>query len=191
MNDEKIRKFIRLAGQEIPETFEVGDSDRRRLGAQLLLSEVLEYVIKGLGVTPVVNGEPVTDANGLEYRISDVPPDKLEMLDGLADVAYTMFWNSVSFAAPLNEAFERVCDNNLEKFVKLKEWKDKSGALPSDKWEKINVCHAENKTPEWPEEVASVEIVEHESQHYAVGKDESGKVRKPSTYQSVDLRSLC
>lgn len=182
MNDAKIRRFLTLAGHKPQQGFDAGDSKKRELGAQLLLSEVLEYVIKGLGVTPVINGQPIEDPNGLEYRSEGKPTDELEMIDGLADVAYTMYWNSVSFGIPLEEAFELVCDNNLEKFVKLPNWQGPEGPLenqdlPTD--------------VDWPPEVESIEVIRIREEHYAVGKDRSGKVRKPSTYSSVDLSNLC
>ena len=181
MNSSKISKFMDLAGQQ---RFEEGTppNKARELGAQLLLSEVLEYVIKGLNVTPIVNGVEITDANGLEYKANGETVDKLEMLDGLADVAYTMYWNSEAFGVPLEEAFELVCDNNLEKFVELKEGQN-SLTLEKQNWD----C---GKNITWPIEVESVEVIKAGGQFYAVGKDKNGKVRKPSSYKSVDLSSL-
>ncbi|MCB0321662.1 MAG: hypothetical protein KDD60_12110, partial [Bdellovibrionales bacterium] len=99
------------------------------------------------------------------------------------DVAYTMFWNAVKFGVPLEEAFELVCDNNLSKFVPLPEWKGQSGPLAQDKWDL-------GQGVQWPESVVSVDVVQVRGAFYAVGKDESGKVRKPSTYESVDLSGL-
>ncbi|MCB0353402.1 MAG: hypothetical protein KDD64_07760, partial [Bdellovibrionales bacterium] len=158
------------------------DKELRQLGAQLLLSEVLEYIIKGLGVEPVVNGTAITDANALEYR-SKGQPVALEMLDGIADVAYTMYWNALAFGLPLEEAYELVCDNNLEKFVSLegKDWSP--GPVERDLW---NL----NRGIEWPESVVRVDVVSVSGVPYAVGRDSSGKVRKPSSYSSVDLTPL-
>jgi len=172
-----------LAGQELAESFKTGSIEQRKLGAQLLLSEVLEYVIKGLGVTPVVNGTPISDANRLEYQESDSRADQVEMLDGLADVAYTMYWNSCAFGIPLEEAFELVCDNNLEKFVKLEENANGSERLTKENWD----C---GKDISWPIEVERVEVVKIGEEQFAVGKDKTGKVRKPSSYSSVDLSLL-
>lgn len=182
MKADKIKKFMELAGQQVAENFETGDSKKRELGAQLLLSEVLEYVIKGLGVIPEYRGVKIEDANALDYKSTN-EPDKLEMLDGLADVAYTMYWNSSAFAIPLEEGFELVCDNNLEKFIKLDDEQERSIELPKDAWH----C---NKNVDWPEEVTKVEVIQVENEWFAVGKDVSGKVRKPSSYESVDLSPL-
>jgi len=183
MQADKIKKFMTLAGQTLPESFVTGTDSQRQLGAQLLLSEVLEYVIKGLGVTPIVNGAPITDPNGLEYQKSEVTADKMEMLDGLADVAYTMYWNACAFNIPLEEGFEVVCDNNLEKFVKLDNGIDNSTNLNKEQWD----C---GKDISWPNEVESVEVVKVGKEQFAVGKDKTGKVRKPSSYRSVDLSEL-
>lgn len=183
MDDRKVRTFIALAGNTLPESFTVDSEEDRKLGAQLLLSEVLEYVIRGLGVVPSINGVPIDQPNELTYEASGDEVDKKEMLDGLADVAYTMFWNSARFGIPLAEAYELVCDNNLEKFVLLSGWERGPGPLERSEWD----CGA---GVEWPERVVQVEVVEHAGGFYAVGKDASGKVRKPSHYSSVDLSPL-
>lgn len=193
MNGDKIKTFMELAGQEIassggaygtPLKESIASDDKRKLGAQLLLSEVLEYVIKGLGVTPVVDGQAITDANALQYEVqANENIDEVEMLDGLADVAYTMYWNALAFGLPLEEGFALVCDNNLEKFVKFGDQSFAIGALEKQDWH----CGQEVS---WPEEVVSVEVVKVSGSFYAVGKDASGKVRKPSHYTSVDLTRL-
>lgn len=172
-----------LGGQAQRSVLTVASARERELGAQLLLSEVLEYIIDGLGVTPSFHGTPITEANTLNYDASEKPADKLEMVDGLADVAYTMYWNACAFGIPLEEAFELVCDNNLGKFVRLDgaEWEE--GALPSEDWD----C---KKDIVWPPEVTCVDVVQVKDEWYAVGKDKNGKVRKPSSYSPVDLSHL-
>ncbi len=183
MIGEKISKFMSLAGQKRADTVQTGTAEERKLGAQLLLSEVLEYVIKGLGVIPEFNGTKITDANALEYHSDSQQPDKLEMLDGLADVAYTMYWNAHAFGLPLEKAFDLVCDNNLSKFVRLDKWSAATGPLERQEWHcKCGLV--------WPSEVVQVEVLKHGSEFYAVGKDKNGKVRKPSNYKPVDLSVL-
>lgn len=182
MDASKIEAFMTLAGQKTREKLETGDPKTRALGAQLLLSEVLEYVIHGLGVTPVVNGTPITAPDSLAYE-AKAEPDPTEMIDGLADVAYTMYWNACAFGIPLEEAFELVCDNNLEKFVRLQNWAGAQRELASHEW------HCELEVT-WPTEVVKVEVLKVGSEFFAVGKDSRGKVRKPSTYQPVDLSHL-
>ena len=182
MDDKKVRQFIALAGQAPATTFIEGDQKLRELGAQLLLSETLEYVIKGLGVYPTFQGTKITDANALTYTASQTP-SKLEMVDGLADVAYTMFWNSVMLGIPLEKAYSLVCDNNLEKFVLLE-----SGFAPLGELAKENRGCQKNIT--WPKEVTHVFVIDYDKNMYAVGKDATGKVRKPSSYSSVDLSTL-
>ena len=183
MKADKIELFMKLAGQTVSQDFRNGSDHERKLGAQLLLSEVLEYVIHGLGVVPSVNGTPITEPNRLEYGVNGDAPSQLEMIDGLADVAYTMFWNAVAFGVPLEEAFELVCDNNLEKFVALSDWQKGEGTLEAADW------HCDREVA-WPEEVCHVEVLKVGADYFAVGKDQSGKVRKPSHYRSVNLESL-
>ena len=183
MNDEKVKQFIELAGQKGSSEFITGTEKQRELGAQLLLSEVLEYIIKGLGVIPVVNGVEITEPDSLTYNAQKIP-DKLELVDGLCDVAYTMFWNAVTFGIPLEEAFIIVCENNLEKFVKLpNEFGTGLGELEKSNWH----C---NKNISWPVEVSNVYIVSYNGIQYAVGKDKTGKVRKPSSFSIVDLNKF-
>lgn len=180
MNSKKIQQFMGLAGQKIAGDFVTGTESDRKLGAQLLLSEVLEYVIKGLGIEPEVNGVRITQPDALHYHIKRPEADRLEMLDGLADVAYTMYWNACCFGMPLDEAFDVVCDNNLEKFVRLDDWESGPGPVEADKW------HLDRRVC-WPPEVVTVEALKVDGTYYAVGKDARGKVRKPSSYKQVDL----
>lgn len=183
MKSDKIKAFMALAGHKASEAYRLGSEEERKLGARLLLSEVLEYVISGLGVIPEINGQKIEDPEAVVYKTNGDKPSQKEMLDGLADVAYTMYWNSCAFGLKLEDAFELVCDNNLEKFVKLDSWQGEAGDMPKDKWH----C---GKNVAWPESVVRVEAIRLNGCFYAVGKDSSGKVRKPSTYSSVDLTPL-
>lgn len=183
MDGSKVQMFMELGGQAIGKFCGAEDESRRKLGAQLLLSEVLEYVVHGLGVVPVVNGVRIEEPDAVDYETTEVPADKVEMLDGLADVAYTMYWNALAFGLPLEEAFELVCDNNLEKFVKLSGWTGGSAEFTGkDKDCGVGV--------EWPEEVIRVQVLKVGGEFYAVGKDQRGKVRKPRHYQGVNLSEL-
>ncbi|MCO6432448.1 MAG: hypothetical protein J5J00_16465 [Deltaproteobacteria bacterium] len=182
MDSKKIEMFLQLAGHQRSVEESLNSPELRKLGAQLLLSEVLEYVIKGLGVIPVVAGTPIKEPDAVQYT-EGAEPHKVEMLDGLADVAYTMFWNARVFGLPLEQAFELVCDNNLEKFVALDGARTKSGPLERHEWH----C---NLDIHWPEEVKQVEVIEISGKLFAVGKDQNGKVRKPSSYKAVNLRQL-
>lgn len=182
MNGSKVKLFMQLAGQPLARKFVTGTPEERKLGAQLLLSEVLEFVTAGLGVTPIVDGQPITNPDSLRYEIT-AEPSRQEMLDGLADVAYTMYWNANAFGVPLEEGFELVCENNLEKFVRLENKDFAEGELRRQEWH----C---DRGVNWPTEVHRVEVVEVEQIRYAVGKDERGKVRKPGHFQPVNLKEL-
>ncbi len=171
-----------LAGQSVPNSFSVEDEAKRRLGAQLLLSEVLEFVIKGLGVIPEVEGTPITKPDALSYK-NAAAADPNEMLDGLSDVAYTMYWNALAFGLPLEKAFDLVCDNNLEKFVALGDWANSLSKLAPADWHcRCNVS--------WPPEVVEVAVLHYEGRAYAAGKDARGKVRKPAHFKPVSFAGL-
>ncbi|MBL7661269.1 hypothetical protein JNK13_00815 [bacterium] len=182
MVDNKVQAFIELAGQKSATKLQTGTAEQRKLGAQLLLSEVLEYIISGLGVTPEFNGTKITDANALTYSAT-TEPDLIEMVDGLADTAYTMYWNSVTFGVPLEQAYDMVCDNNLEKFVSLDSWTKGVGAVEQVEWNF-------GKGVNWPAEVTTVEVIDYQGAFYAVGKDKNGKVRKPSSYAPLNLSAF-
>lgn len=182
MQAEKVKQFMQLAGVRVGQSLSADDPALRALGAQLLLSEVLEYVVKGLGVIPEVNGVRITEPDALHYH-PERTPHPLEMIDGLSDVAYTMFWNAFAFGIPLEDAFELVAANNLEKFVRLEGWQRGECELERDEWH----CGCDIR---WPEEVTSVRVLKVDGAFFAVGKDARGKVRKPSSYRSVDLSGL-
>ena len=105
------------------------------------------------------------------------------MVDGLADVTYTMYWSECAFRVPLKEAFELVYDNNLEKFVALPRWSDGERELEKGEWD----CDLGNS---WPAEVVKILVLKVGGEYFAVGKDARGKVRKPSSHKSVDLSVL-
>lgn len=174
---------MQLADQQLAQGISQGTESQRRLGAQLLLSEVLEYLIYGLGVTPEFNGTKITKPDDLQYVNSGSTVNTTEMLDGLSDVAYTMYWNALAFGLPLEEAFELVCDNNLQKFVLLENWTGPIGPLSQDQWDL-------DRNISWPDEVVGVSIVKIGKTCYGVGKDKRGKVRKPSSFKAVQLDSL-
>ena len=183
MDNQKVIKFLELAGQQTGFDPLAASADLRKLSAQLLLSETLEYIVHGLGVQLKVGECEITDPDALTYDVTEKAVDKKEMLDGLADVAYTMYWNQVVYNLPLEEAYALVCDNNLEKFVMISDWSGPARELESNEWDL-------GKDVSWPPEVVSVSVIAVGDEFYAVGKDASGKVRKPSTYQSVDLDPL-
>jgi len=183
MDSAKVKKFMDLGGQRATQKLDIADLSRRKLGAQLLLSEVLEYVIRGLGIVPEVSGTQICDANSLRYNAADYEPDPIEMIDGLADTAYTMYWNALAFGIPLERAFDMVCDNNLEKFVALNGWTKAAGELPRDEWH----C---GSSITWPPEVVQVEVLKVGAEFFAVGKDQHGKVRKHSSYRQIELTVL-
>ena len=182
MKADKIEKFMQLGGQPVSKALIDGTEEQRKLGARLLLSEVLEYVIHGLGVEPEIDGVRIKAPDSVNYQAVQ-RPNHLEMVDGLADVAYTMYWNACAFGIPLEPAFALVCDNNLDKFVKLSNGIAQKIELERAEWH----C---NQNITWPEEVVKVEVVKVGADYFAVGKDDRGKVRKPSSYTPVDLSRL-
>lgn len=183
MQSDKVKRFMQLAGQQLNNDPREVSEEFKKLAAQLLLSETLEYLIKGLKVSIKVNGEVLTQYDDLEYSVIDQDVDLEEMLDGLADVAYTMYWNMLAFGTKLEEGFDLVCDNNLQKFVHLPDWSGDEGPLDQSVWDL-------GKGITWPEAVTQVLVIKVDGTYYAVGKDQNSKVMKPSSFNPVDLSSL-
>lgn len=184
MNDKDVKLFMQLGSQKISSKLSGMDDTSRILGAKLLLSEALEYVIKGLGVIPSVNGQQITCGDSLTYEVGRKEVDLVEMLDGLADVQFTAFWNKQRFGIPLEEAFEAVCKNNLDKFVPLpNDGSFKVGRLDKSKWDL-------GKGIKWGSDVVTVSCVEVEGRLFGVGQDEHGKTRKPSSFKPLDLTDV-
>lgn len=182
MEDTSVRLFTRIAGNAPSPCEAIQNEKTRALGAQLLLSELLEYIIKGLGLTPVIDGHAVKSSDALSFT-AHAKPHPTEMLDGLADVAYTMYWNAIAFGLPLEEGFRLVCENNLKKFPQLGSWAAQYAELPKEEWG----CR---QGIEWPEAVVRVRVVAIDGSWYAAGLDTTGKVRKPKAFESVDLSPL-
>jgi hypothetical protein len=76
-----------------------------------------------------------------------------------------------------------VGSNDLEGFSSFGSWSNGERELVRGEWH----CHL---GVEWPPEVVKVEVLDIRGKYFAVGKDARGKVRKPSTYRSVDLEPL-
>ena len=182
MNGEQVELFVELAGG-VPAASIASSSEKLRiLGAGLILSETLEYIIKGLGLTITVGSQKISDPQSFSFDFAG-PPVAEDMLDGLADIAYTLYWNAIMFQLPIEAGFKAVCENNLQKFVSLSEGEFSAGEVVKEHW------HL-NRDVHWPDEVVSVVVVATRHGLFAVGKDANGKVRKPSTYTPLSLTPL-
>lgn len=118
---EKVRRFMELAGQELPTKPCVPDEKTRLLRAKLILEEALE-TIQALGI------EPYTSSGG-GMHASEIPlteyylgfkfkgePNLVEIADGCADIMVVT--TGTALACGINpEPIQELVDNaNLDKF---------------------------------------------------------------------------
>jgi predicted HAD superfamily Cof-like phosphohydrolase len=115
-----IRDFSRAFQRPVNESWadNLPIADRELLG-KLLLEEVTEYLVKGLGLTIMnMDGETVMDIDGgglmLEHN-EGVQLNPVEIVDGLADVNVVIHFNAHWHGFNLDAATEIVNDSNMSK----------------------------------------------------------------------------
>lgn len=123
-NQEKITEFMVAAKQDIPTTITPMSDDVRRLRAHLILEECLETIVKGLGITNIVN-ENSFDVN-LEGLLEDMnvchfeitrPQNLIEIADGIADMEYVNTGTAVACGIDIQPIFDEVHRSNMSKFI--------------------------------------------------------------------------
>ena len=110
---DRIREFMRLAGQDTPTAVTVPDGATRLLRAKLILEEALE-TITALGVTVTLDGEPV-DPDRLRCRTFG-PVDLEGVVDGCADISVVTMGTLIAFGIDDEPVLAEVDQANLRKF---------------------------------------------------------------------------
>lgn len=117
IHQQKVDKFMELAGQNVPKKTGIPDDETLQLRANLILEECLE-TIKALGFAiydqspkngNIINPEDITLKK--EYET-----DIVEVADGCADIKVVTTGTLSSFGIDDNEIQEAVDENNLAKF---------------------------------------------------------------------------
>lgn len=113
---ERIEKFMKLAGQDTPETPVQPSDETRILRAKLIIEEALETV-KALGVDiQLARMSLVEEEDDFEYSISDHPFDMVEVADGCADISVVTTGCLISCGIKDKALLKMVDQNNLDKF---------------------------------------------------------------------------
>jgi predicted HAD superfamily Cof-like phosphohydrolase len=109
-HQERIERFMMLAGQEVPASPVMPDPKIRKLRARLILEEALE-TLKGLGYQPVL--KPWSK----EWDVQEAyEPNLVEVADGCADLSVVTI-GTLSACGVSDEGLLRLVDeNNLAKF---------------------------------------------------------------------------
>lgn len=116
IHQQKIEKFMELAGQKIPTVPSIPSNNERILRAKLIMEETLETISKGLGVNISHMGNHVNIAiQDLQFNIyKDV--DLVEIADGVADISVVSIGTLSCCGIHDTELFDAIDNNNLDKF---------------------------------------------------------------------------
>lgn len=107
-----------------------------------------------------------------------IDEDTVGMLDGMSDILVTaigLYQKLAQFGYPVEEALERVCDNNLTKFHETAEEANETVQFYRD----FIV-----------ETFVRMVTLNNGEVYYSVIRKSDGKLLKPKYYQSVDLSDL-
>lgn len=111
---QRVAKFMRLAGQEIPEKPTVPSADVRILRAKLILEEALETV-NALGVE--VAGWHFDSLTFADLQFYDNgKPDLIEIADGCADISVVTIGTLLACGIADDAVLREVDESNLRKF---------------------------------------------------------------------------
>ncbi len=110
---ERVRTFMRLAGQDTPRSVTEPDGPTRLLRARLILEEALETVT-ALGVDVRLGGHKV-DYDTLQWRVQG-DADLLGVVDGCADISVVTMGTLIAFGVKDEPVLEAVDHANLRKF---------------------------------------------------------------------------
>lgn len=123
IHQQKVEKFMRLAGQECPEHPTMPTPEVRVLRAKLILEEAFELIEKGLGINIKTAGVPLpgtSDPYVIHFDcLSFDPkrePDMIELVDGIADVSVVNIGTAVACGVSMAHPQDLVDENNLAKF---------------------------------------------------------------------------
>lgn len=117
---ENVKKFMRLASQDVPATLTIPSEADRKLRAKLILEEAFELIEKGLGIeVSQPQGSDYLEVDRLVYQcVGDVDP--VEAMDGAVD---SLWITTTGVAAifgltdKLAACIEEVDRSNLSKFI--------------------------------------------------------------------------
>lgn len=167
---KQVKEFMVTFGQDCPNfpTEEVS-LETRKMRARIMLEEVLETIIAGLGLDVIItwNGE-MRLAPKSPFGFEEVKKvDLVELADGLADQHYVGYCGTGNaFGLDMEEIFDNVHQSNMSKI--------------------------------WPEKLVREKVDEIENGNYNLTKVENGyivkrpdgKVVKPETYTSPKLKEI-
>lgn len=116
-HQQRIDKFMELAGQDVPDKPIEIDEETRVLRAKLILEEALETIRDGLGVDISCNKTHITDDNAeFEFTAKYKKFDMVATADGCADLSVVNIGTLSAIGISDNGLLREVDENNLKKF---------------------------------------------------------------------------
>lgn len=117
---DRVKEFMRLAGQDTPEEATIPNEKIRRLRAKLILEEALETIV-ALGFNVWASGPNksirITDDRTHFAMIPNASGSNLEQLiDGCCDLSVVTIGTLIAFGIPDKPFLEEVDAANLRKF---------------------------------------------------------------------------
>ena len=110
---QRVKAFMRKAGQDTPTDVVIPDASARLLRARLILEEALETV-QALGVTVQFKGVEVT-LDSCECNVHD-SVDLEGVADGCADISVVTIGTLIAFGIDDEQLLREVDEANLRKF---------------------------------------------------------------------------
>jgi predicted HAD superfamily Cof-like phosphohydrolase len=163
MNQDKVKEFMKLAGQATPEKIETPEPSVRILRVKLLLEEVLELAAAS-GVE-ISTGMTVPQGSKLSLENFVFSPqqnvDIVEVADALCDIEYVNQGAAVAYGIKLQPVFDAVHDSNMKKFGPGGYRRDDGKWVKPADWQKPDiqkVLEEQGAKKEPSEEVARLQV---------------------------------
>lgn len=141
-HQQRVEKFMRLAGQEIPDKPTIPSEEVRLLRARLILEEALETITLGLGFRVRAKGDPDClldlirrDLMAFDSRPEIAPPDLEQIADGCADLSVVSIGTLSACGIADDPILLEVDESNLRKFGPGGRLREDGKWIKPDDWE--------------------------------------------------------
>ena len=129
MHYSRVRQLMRMIpGQETPHVITMPGPEVRELRGKLIMEEVFETLVRGLGLNIYVKEDVARNLNSRPIEFEDLEivaranepyhpgPDMVEIADGCADISVVTTGTLVACGVPDSGLLALVDENNLAKF---------------------------------------------------------------------------
>lgn len=145
-HQKRVERFMRLAGQTVPETVSIPDVETRILRAKLIMEEAMETV-KAMGIRLFCDGDDSVSLNydDLGFCESGEAADIIEVIDGCCDVIVVTTGTLSAFGVPDDPCQMEVDQSNLRKFGPGSFRRDDGKWMKPPDWRPPNIREALNR----------------------------------------------